>query len=116
MTTKTIRNGLSLIVLATALGTAGVVCAAPMAPTTHQESMKRAASDSWITTKVKTEFATHRGVDFSDISVTTKHGVVVLTGRVDSQAEKGLAERLAADVKGVKSVEDSGLKVHSDRS
>lgn len=110
MKTPRIRIALALITLAAAGTAAPAVFAAP-APTTHHESMQHAVSDSWITTKVKTEFATHRGVSFTHISVTTKHGVVVLTGHVGSEAEKALAQRIASHVKGVRSVEDSGLKV-----
>ncbi|NII10788.1 BON domain-containing protein [Oleiagrimonas sp. C23AA] len=79
--------------------------------TTHNENMSQATHDTWITTKVKSEFATTKGVPATDISVTTKHGVVILSGTVKSDAQKQTAEMVAKKVKGVKSVEDSGLKV-----
>ncbi|WP_426688932.1 BON domain-containing protein [Rhodanobacter ginsengiterrae] len=69
------------------------------------------AADAWITTKVKSEFGTTKGVSATDISVTTSDGVVTLSGTVTSAAEKAAAERIAKGVKGVKSVDASGLTV-----
>ena len=74
-------------------------------------TMGQKVTDSWITTKVKSEFATTKGVDVTDISVDTKDGVVVLTGTVDSRAEKELAVKSARSVKGVKAVEAGHLNV-----
>jgi hyperosmotically inducible protein len=70
-----------------------------------------ATSDTWITTKVKSEFATTEGVSFTDISVTTRDGVVALSGTVGSGAEVDRAKQVAMSVKGVKSVDTSGLTV-----
>ena len=67
--------------------------------------------DTWITTKVKSEFATAKNVKATDISVDTKDGMVTLTGTVATAAEKSKAEHLAKGVKGVKSVDASGLTV-----
>jgi hyperosmotically inducible protein len=47
----------------------------------------------------------------SDISVTTTEGVVALTGTVSTAKEKSNAEKIAKAVKGVKSVDASGLTV-----
>ncbi|HSM28138.1 MAG TPA: BON domain-containing protein [Thioalkalivibrio sp.] len=44
-----------------------------------------------------------------DISVTTDDGVVELSGTVDSEAERELAIELTEQLRGVKSVEASGL-------
>ena len=67
--------------------------------------------DAWITTKVKSEFATAKNVPASDISVSTNDGVVTLSGNVASKHEKAKAEKLARHVKGVKKVDASGLMV-----
>ena len=67
--------------------------------------------DAWITTKVKSEFATTKGVDATDISVSTVEGAVTLRGNVANASEKMNAERVARSVKGVKSVDTSGLTV-----
>jgi len=72
--------------------------------------------DSWITTKVKSKFAAAKGVKAHDITVSTTDGVVTLTGTATSQTEKKKAVRLAKGVKGVKSVDASGLTVNSSSS
>lgn len=69
------------------------------------------AADAWITTKVKTELGTTKGVTATDINVTTNDGVVTLTGNVESSMEKNHAVRVARQIKGVKSVDASGLTV-----
>jgi len=65
-------------------------------------------SDGWITTKVKSTYMYSSNVNGSDIAVSTNAGVVTLTGKMDSGAERALAIELARNVKGVKSV-DSNL-------
>ncbi|MBL8297645.1 MAG: BON domain-containing protein [Rhodanobacteraceae bacterium] len=68
-------------------------------------------SDSWITSKVKSSLLFTRGVDSFDITVTTREGVVSLSGVVNSTAERELAIRVTQDVRGVKKVDVIGLKV-----
>jgi osmotically-inducible protein OsmY len=62
------------------------------------------ASDSWITTKVKSDLAVEKDVSATQIHVDTYEGVVTLSGTVDSQAESQKAEQVAKEIKGVKSV------------
>lgn len=66
-------------------------------------------ADSWITTKVKSTYMFSRNVENHDISVTTKEGIVTLSGKVDSGAEQALATELALNVRGVKSVNSAAL-------
>ena len=66
-------------------------------------------TDSWITTKVKSTYAYSNNVNGSDISVTTSGGIVTLSGKVDSGAERALAIELAKNIRGVKSVNSKGL-------
>ena len=66
-------------------------------------------ADGWITTKVKSTFMYSSNVDGSDIDVSTKGGVVTLSGKVDSGAERALAIEFANNVRGVKSVSSKGL-------
>ena len=61
-------------------------------------------ADGWITTKVKSTFMYSSNVDGSDIAVSTNDGIVTLTGKMDSGAERALAIELAQNVRGVKSV------------
>ena len=74
---------------------------------TKTERAKEATSDSWITTKVKGEFAKEKGVSATHIKVDTDHGVVNLSGKARSQAEADKAVALARDVKGVTSVNNN---------
>ena len=68
-------------------------------------------SDSWITTKVKSTYLYSTSIDGSDINVSTKGGVVTLSGKVDSGAERSLAVQLAENIRGVKSVQSTGLSI-----
>lgn len=75
------------------------------------ETVPGKVDDTWITTKVKSKLATAKGVKSSDISVSTTDGVVTLTGTATSTKEKNHVEHLAKQVKGVKSVDATGLAV-----
>ena len=66
-------------------------------------------SDTWITTKVKTELLATKGVSGTDISVETVNGVVKLSGHVAGKAESDKAASVARNVDGVKSVDTSAL-------
>lgn len=85
--------------------------AGSMQKSSENETVPDKAADAWITTKVKSEFGTTKGVKATDISVTTHDGVVSLSGTVASQNEKTRAERVAQLVKGVKRVDASALTV-----
>ena len=92
-------------------------------PSNDESSMKRSnetvpgkVDDTWITTKVKSKFAAAKGVRAKDISVSTTDGVVTLTGTATTKAEKTRAVHLAKAVKGVKSVDASGLTVDESSS
>lgn len=78
-------------------------------PPAHEEA--HVVSDSWITTKVKSTLMYSSNVDGSDIDVTTKKGIVTLSGKLDSGAERALAIELAQNVRGVEGVESEGLTI-----
>jgi hyperosmotically inducible protein len=63
--------------------------------------------DSTLTAKVKSALLAKKGVSSAEISVETYHGVVQLSGFVDTAAQIKLAGRTAARVKGVKEVKNS---------
>jgi hyperosmotically inducible protein len=117
MRTSTIRHSLyaTTLVLAFAAIPFGQVAAQDAGARMQQSSDNRTvpdkAADAWITTKVKSEFGTTKGIPATDISVSTHDGVVTLSGMVASQAEKDHAKRVAQRVKGVKRVDSSGLTV-----
>jgi len=67
-------------------------------------------TDTWITTKVKSELATTEGVKSTDISVKTVDGVVTLTGVLPSKIAVKKAVAVTRSIKGVKHVDSSGLK------
>lgn len=67
--------------------------------------------DGWITTKVKSKLATTKDLKSTDISVETNEGVVTLTGSVPTASAKNRAVQDARSIKGVKSVDASGLTV-----
>lgn len=67
-------------------------------------------TDTWITTKVKAELATTKGVDSMDVSVKTVGGKVTLTGVLKTDEAVKKATAVAKSVKGVNDVDASGLK------
>ena len=66
-------------------------------------------TDSWIDAKVRATFLRSASTDRSEIAVKTSGGVVKLTGRMDNDAGRSMAIELAANVRGVKSVDSSAL-------
>ena len=75
--------------------------------------MERAGSDSWITTKVKAALIADHRTKGTEISVKTVNHVVHLTGNVSSQNEIDSAKQIARNIKHVRRVDTSGLKVSS---
>jgi len=61
-------------------------------------------SDGWLSTKVKTTLLFHRNVRATRTDVNVTDGVVTLSGKASSQAQKELTGEYAKDVKGVKEV------------
>ena len=61
-------------------------------------------SDGWITMKVKTVLAFHKNVSAADTEVNTKNGIVTLSGKADTAAQKQLTTEYAKDVEGVMEV------------
>ena len=95
--------------------------AAFAAQATHQAPMvvaagevtkaKEATSDTWITTKVKADLVTEKGIPGTDIKVETNKGVVSLSSMVPvTEAQKTTAVAIAKKIKGVKAVSADGLK------
>ena len=73
------------------------------------------ATDSGITTRVKSSFIGDRYVDAFDINVDTFRGTVVLEGTVAHSVARDQAERLARGVSGVKAV-DNRIKIDKSAS
>ena len=75
------------------------------------EEFGEGISDTWITTKVKSTLLYSSNVRGTDVEVNTKAGVVTLTGKVHSGAERALAIEIADNIRGVKSVDAKGLTI-----
>ena len=74
-----------------------------------EKQFKKDVSDGWITAKVKSSYLYSSNVDGTDINVSTKSGIVTLSGKVDSGAERALAIEIARNVRGVRNVHAKGL-------
>lgn len=116
MSTRTIRTSMIVagLMLAFAAPISQVMAqdsSAMMQKSSDNKTVPDKAADAWITTKVKSEFGTTKGIKATDISVTTNDGVVMLSGTVATKKEMAKAKRVAMHVKGVKSVDASGLTV-----
>ncbi len=72
----------------------------------QQTTVGSAIDDTAITTKVKAALVGNPTTKARAIKVTTSHGVVELSGFVDSQEEKDTAAQVASSVQGVKGVDN----------
>lgn len=63
--------------------------------------------DSVVTAQVRAAIFSHDDLSNTNISVETHDGVVHLSGSVESERQIDMAERVASDIDGVKSVENS---------
>ena len=72
---------------------------------------KRVVSDSWITTKVKSELLADSVSKGFEVSVETMDGVVVLKGALANQDAVNHVKNVASKVEGVKSVDTSALTI-----
>jgi osmotically-inducible protein OsmY len=82
------------------LGTPAGSVMPPISVATAEQTV----SDSWITTKVKATLLYSSNVAGNDVTVMTVGGVVTLSGKLESGAERALTIELAQNIKGVKSV------------
>jgi hyperosmotically inducible protein len=82
---------------------------APARPTnTRNDSAGDEITDSWITTKVKSQFIGVDALKGSDLSVDTDHeGVVTLSGTAPNEAARARAVDIAKATKGVRRVVDN---------
>jgi hyperosmotically inducible protein len=72
---------------------------------------ERVVSDSWITTKVKSEILANSVTKAFKVGVKTKSGMVSLDGKLPTQDSIDLVKMIAEKVKGVKSVDVSALSI-----
>ena len=105
------RIALSTLAAALAFSAASFTPALVPAAQAADPSSDQPVTDTWITTKVKAELATTDGVKSTEISVKTIDGKVILIGVLPTQVAVDKAVAATRSVKGVKAVDDSGLKV-----
>jgi len=96
-----IRNAIT-----TATAVLALVATSGCAVTRGQESVGAYVDDTVITTQIKSRFFDNKDVAGSSISVETLKGTVMLSGFAKSAKEKTIAESIARDVNGVKSVKN----------
>ena len=84
-----------------------------MTPSVAASKAEAAMSDTWITTKVKSEILAHSVAKAFKVGVTTKQGTVMLDGKLPNKDAIDLVKMIAEKVKGVRSVDTSALVVGS---
>ena len=92
-----------------------LVSAVPMvaaADSRPMESAGGAVDDTWINTKVQEQFVTDGLVHNDHIKVKTKHGVVSLSGKVQSDEARDRALSITRNTKGVEGVIDDMTVAH----
>ena len=68
------------------------------------QSVGQNIDDKTILASVKTKLVADKASNLTKVNVDVTNGTVYLTGNVETAAQKSNAERLAQDVKGVRSV------------
>jgi hyperosmotically inducible protein len=81
------------------------------APSKAASNAQRVVSDSWITTKVKSEILANSASKAFKVGVKTKNGAVSLKGKLPTQDAIDLVKMISEKVNGVKSVDVSGLVI-----
>jgi hyperosmotically inducible protein len=72
----------------------------------NEHTVGETIDDASITSQVKFALLSHRSTSALKTKVTTKNGVVMITGDASNDAEKDLVTKLAGGVRGVQSVEN----------
>jgi hyperosmotically inducible protein len=117
MLTASVLMTLAFLPLSQAMAQDAMSSSQSSSNSSGDETVSGKTDDSWITTKVKSDLLDAKNVKSTDISVTTTEGVVALTGTVTSTKERNHVIHVTKMVKGVKSVDASGLTVvAADRS
>jgi osmotically-inducible protein OsmY len=93
--------------LAAAITALALLTTAGCAVSRGQETTGAYIDDGTITTQIKSRMLNDPAVAGTSISVETLNGTVMLSGFAKSASEKAAAERIARDVNGVKSVQNS---------
>ncbi|MEP7296557.1 MAG: BON domain-containing protein [Burkholderiales bacterium] len=93
--------------LASSIAVIALVTASGCAVHRGQETVGAYVDDTAITTSVKARYVDNKQVDASSIKVETLNGTVMLSGFAKDQTERMMAENIAMQVNGVKSVKNA---------
>lgn len=99
------RNILSLVVGSALVMSAGTYAA--------DNNWERESRDAWIDGKAEATLLFNGNLDSFDINTDVENGTVTLTGKVESDVDKKLAEELIRGIDGVKDVSNK-LTVHNE--
>jgi osmotically-inducible protein OsmY len=92
--------------LAIAIITGATLAATGCSVMRGQETAGGYVDDASITTAIKSKFVEDKTVGAAEINVHTLNGTVQLSGFAKSASEKGRAEEIARNTRGVRSVHD----------
>jgi hyperosmotically inducible protein len=95
----------AVLTLCTALVVGAALIAVPVTAVDVSKE-KALVNDSWLTAKTKIALAADSRVKGSEINVETTQGLVMIRGKVDTDAAKQAAEGIAKGIDGVKSVKN----------
>ena len=84
-------------------------------PKTEVRTMGDKIDDASITAQVKIALLTHRSTSAIKTSVSTKEGIVTLTGEAQNSAEKDLVTKLVSDIFGVTRI-DNNMSIKAPQS
>src|SRR5690606_26527625 len=107
----TIMHALKKLAIATA--TVGVIAPSPMAAYAEDGDMSRQLTEARQEGSVWTAFALNRHLSPFSIDVEIDNGVAILTGEVESEVDRDLAEQVALGGEGMREV-DNQLKVEGE--
>lgn len=93
------KHSIKLISLAVVLGLASTQVHA-------DQDWQDTAKDAWIDGKAEATLLFNGNLDSFDINTDVENGVVRLSGEVDTEVDKDLAEELVANIDGVKEVDN----------
>lgn len=81
----------------------------------NENSWKNESQDAWLDGKAETVLLFNSNLNNFDINTDVKNGTVILTGKVDNDVDKELAEELILSLDNVKSI-DNQLVVVEDKN
>lgn len=108
------RNTLILTIVATQFGLGTALAETATSVSENQQAVaatKQVMSDSWITTKVKSEILADSASKGYTVHVKTTQGTVVLKGALANEDAIAHIKAIAEKIEGVRSVDTTALKL-----